>query len=114
MTDVGTPEEAPPDPLGVKLTGKDILARAFLNAMMSVEQARFSRDIDLPEEVWKNLLELTDMGVPGLEGEWLCFNVESGEIGRAYPYKGEWRIRTASADDRRLAQLQQARVHERP
>lgn len=95
------------------LTGKEILARAFVNAMMSVTNPT-DDSIDLPEEIWKNLGLLTGKRIGTLEpSEWLCFNLETGEIGRAYPYKGEYRIRSTEATDVDMNELQGQRVQER-
>ena len=94
------------------LEGKEILLRCFMYAMMSAGNP-FSDDVNLEDEVWRNLSELADFSDGQLEGEWICFNVKSGAIGMAFPYKGEWRIRETSVTDEEIRSVQEKRFNDR-
>lgn len=95
-----------------ELDGKDALLRCFMYAMLSVNNPS-SGDVDLADEVWKNISDISDFSRGALNGEWICFNIETGEIGMAFPYKGEWRIRPNTVTDTDIRIAQQKRVESR-
>jgi hypothetical protein len=92
-----------------KLDGKDALMRCVMYAMMSASTQPFS-DVGLEEEIWSNLSDIANFSNGAMDGEWLCFNIETGELGMAFRYKDNWRIRAASITDEQLKNLQQERM----
>lgn len=94
------------------LEGKEALLRCFMYAMMSVGNPSDS-DVNLEDEIWQNLSELADFSDGQLEGDWICFNVKTGSIGMAFPYKGEWRIRETSVTDEKIREAQEKRFNNR-
>jgi hypothetical protein len=94
-----------------KLDGKEILLRCFMYSILSVKDP--TDDIDLAEELWASLAEIADFSNGTMDGEWICFNVKSGELGMAYPYNGEWRIREHAVSDEQIRSVQQRRVDAR-
>lgn len=92
-----------------QLDGKDALMRCVMYALMSASTQPFS-DIPLEEEIWNNLSDIANFSNGAMDGEWLCFNIETGELGMAFRYKDAWRIRSASVTDEQLKDLQQQRM----
>jgi len=96
-----------------KLDGKELLAQAFIRAIMSVNNP-FADDLDLGEEIMKTLKEVTEVQRgPYESGEWLCISFEDLSVGRAVPYKGEHRIVAIEATDTEINSATERRYTER-
>lgn len=96
-----------------QLDGKELLARAFITAMMSVSNPT-QEDLDLGEEIMKTLKQVTEVQRgPFQSGEWLCLNLDTFEVGRAVPFKGEHRIVVPEVSDADLHEAQGQRIAER-
>jgi hypothetical protein len=70
-------------------------------------------NVDLAEEIWKNIIELADFSNGILDAEWLCFNLRNEEIGMAYKYNDSWRIRTKNSSDDEIRKAQNERISSR-
>lgn len=86
-------DSAPP----FELDGRDILARAVMNALMQGQ--RDPENFDFSSAVFEALKNVTNNNVGPFEpSPWLCINLEDFRVGRAYPYRGEHRIVAITPD----------------
>lgn len=97
-------DSAPP----FQLDGRDILART----VMAVIQKGMSSDptkFDVSTEIMKALKGITENEIgPFHPSPWFCINLESFQVGRAYPYKGEHRIVPITPDFEMMRDIDEA------
>lgn len=50
-------------------------------------------DFDISTEIMRSLREITEHEIgPFHPSPWFCINFDTNQVGRAYPYRGEYRI----------------------
>lgn len=85
----GDPIDSPPP---FELDGRDILARVVMGCIhkgMSGDPQQF----DISTEIMMALKAITEHEIgPFHPSPWFCINLETNQVGRAYPYRGEYRI----------------------
>lgn len=101
-TEVGEGDPvAPQSQPTFELDGRDILARACMAALMQGQRTMGSDvDFDFSTAIFDALKSVTGHNIgPYAPSEWLCINLDDYKVGRAYPFKGEYRIVSMTADE---------------
>lgn len=74
------------------LDGRDILARTVMGCIQKGMRSDPSQ-FDISTEIMVALKAITEHEIgPFHPSPWFCINLETNQVGRAYPFKGEHRI----------------------
>lgn len=77
--------------------------------MAALMKAHRDPEIDISTEIMGCLMEVTQNNFGPFEpSDWLCINLNDYRVGRAYPYKGEYRIVPMVADMGLLQRIDEA------
>ena len=95
------------------LKGEEIISRVFVASAMSVQNPGFD-EVDLPQEIMLTLKELTGGArAPLEENDWLCIDLNSGQVGRAFKVRDDFKILPVEVTDVQLDSAINARRMER-
>lgn len=95
------------------LKGEEIISRVFIASAMSVQNPGFD-DVDLPQEIMLTLKELTGGSKAPLdENDWLCIDLNSGQVGRAFKVRDDYKIMPVEITDVQLDSAINSRRMER-
>lgn len=106
-TEAGT-GSAPGEGAPVPPSQLELFSKAIQFALMAgMEAMRRGEEYDFGQQFLDRLSALSNLGDKGSikPSAWVCINTEDGSIGRAYPYRGEYRIVPILDDGRAMEDL---------